>query len=482
MRRVWLAIAATALLGCNNLRDMFSAHTDTAAEAAGQNLTAQRLAVIVGGTKGIRVTREAAEFVANIWVDYTLLTQAMVQGTNLADSGAVAATMWPQIAMVKADRWFDTVLSRRQKLSPAAADSLYNTGDIRIVQHILYTVAGTASNAERQTVVRKAQGTLAKIRNGSDFGALAKAESQDVNSGRDNGYLPPNLWKRGSTVTAFDSAAWSLPPGGVSGLVETPYGYHILRRPPADEVRDRITEYLMTTVSMELDSLYRDSLATAKHLALTGSAVPLMRSAIQDPEANRHSSKAIVTYTGGKVTVGDYLRWVYAFPPQYVSQLQQAEDEQLKMFVTGIAQNTILLQQADSAGITLTPVEWAGLVQAQRVEVDSLRQMVGLGYDVNDSAVSVGERSRLAALRLDTYFDELLAGKARLRRIPPTLSAWLRRNGNFRVNEAGLLRAVELAEAQRLADSTAAVDSANRRLNAPRDSTRQPDSAGGNRR
>ena len=460
MRRVWLVLVGVVVFaGCKNFRELFSAHADVAAEAAGQDLTAQRLADIMGGTKGIRVTREAADFVANVWVDYTLFTQSLVQGVDLSDSSAVAETMWPQIAMVTADRWFDTVLSKRLNLTAGAADSLFNSGQLRVIQHILYTVPAAAPAAERQGVLRKAQSALTRIRGGADFGAIAKLESQDPGSARDSGYLPPNLWRRGSTVTAFDSAAWSLPPNGVSGLVETPYGYHILKRPAAEVVRDRLTDYLQTTVTMELDSLYRDSLATTKKLELTGSAVPLMRAALQDPEGNRRSGKAVATYRGGDLSVGDFLRWVYALPPQYVSQLQQAEDEQLKQIASVFAQNAILLEQADSAHIGITSTEWAGLVQEHRAEIDSLRNSLGLGGEISDSSVSLGERSKLAALRLDTYFNDLVSGKARLRRMPATLSAWLRRQGNYRVNEAGLLRAVELSTAKQAADSAASADS-----------------------
>ncbi|MEP7324532.1 MAG: peptidylprolyl isomerase [Gemmatimonadota bacterium] len=460
MRRVWLVLAGVVVIaGCKNFRELFSAHADVAAEAAGQELPAQRLADIMGGTKGIRVTREAADFVANVWVDYTLFSQSLVQGVNLSDSGAVAETMWPQIAMVTADRWFDTVLSKRLTFSPSSADSVYNAGQLRIIQHILYTVPSTAAAADRQAVLRKAQSALSRIHGGADFGAIAQAESQDPGSARDSGYLPNNLWKRGSTVTAFDSAAWSLPPGGVSGLVETPYGYHILKRPTAEVVRQRLTDYFQSTITMQLDSMYRDSLALARKLELTGSAVPLMRAALQDPEGNRRSSKAIATYHGGDLSVADFLRWVYALPPQYVTQLQQAEDEQLKQIVMVFAQNAILLEQADSAHIGVTATEWAGLVNEHRAEIDSLRNTLGLGHEISDSSVSVGERSKLAALRLDTYFDDLVSGKARLRRMPATMSAWLRRQGNYKISEAGLVRAVELSLAVQAADSAAAADS-----------------------
>jgi hypothetical protein len=457
MRRAWLGLGLLVVLGCNGFRDLFSAHPDQAAEAAGQELTAERLAQIMGQTKGVQITREAADFVANVWVDYTLFAQALAQRKNMSDSTTVAETMWPQIAQVKGDRWFDTVLTRRLQLPAGAADSLYNAGQLRLVQHILFTVPQGAPESDRVSSRLKAEAALTRIRGGANFGALAMTESQDFQSARDSGYLPAS--PRGSWVTSVDSAIWNLSPGAVSGLVESPYGYHIIRRPSAAEAQNRLQSYLEGQATQQLDSLYRDSVAKARGLEVTSSAVALMRGAISDPESQRSSNKKIVEFRGGGFTVADFLRWVFALPPQFVQQLRQATDDQLKEIVTLFAQNTILLQQADSAGVDLSPTEWAALQQQQRAGIDTLRLALGLGSEISDSSVSPSERAKLAALRLDTYFNDLVTGKTRVRPIPATLSAWLRRNGSYRVNEAGLARAVEIAQAKQRADSAASADS-----------------------
>ncbi len=117
-------------------------------------------------------------------------------------------------------------------------------------------------------------------------------------------------------------------------------------------------------------------------------SMALMRAALADPEPNRHSSKKIVDFKGGGFTVADFLRWVFALPPQFITQLRQATDDQLKEIATLFSQNTILLQQADSAGIGLTPLEWNGLQQQHKAEIDSLRIALGLGSEITDSSVS----------------------------------------------------------------------------------------------
>ena len=53
-------------------------------------------------------------------------------------------------------------------------------------------------------------------------------------------------------------------------------------------------------------------------------------------------------FTGGALTVKDYLRWVRALPPQYTSQLREANDTMLIKFARILTQNVLLLREADA--------------------------------------------------------------------------------------------------------------------------------------
>jgi hypothetical protein len=55
-----MVVLALALAGCNNLKDMFSARPETAAEASGQQLKVERLAKMMTSIKGVPLTREAS--------------------------------------------------------------------------------------------------------------------------------------------------------------------------------------------------------------------------------------------------------------------------------------------------------------------------------------------------------------------------------------------------------------------------------------
>jgi peptidyl-prolyl cis-trans isomerase C len=111
----------------------------------------------------------------------------------------------------------------------------YGNGDaykeIR-VRHILFGVTGTA-DVEPQR--RKAEAALAQLKAGSDFATLAKKLSTDTGSKAKGGDLG---WVTRQTPfdAQFLAAAFALKKGELSGLVQTQFGFHIIR---VDDVRTK---------------------------------------------------------------------------------------------------------------------------------------------------------------------------------------------------------------------------------------------------
>lgn len=469
MRRnvILVAVLAIGLVGCGSFRDLFSAHANVAAEAGGQELSAERLAQIMnGGGKGVRLTPETADFIANAWVDYSLLGQAVAEGRLPSDSASIAEVVWAELSEMKGSHWHDSLMAQRTSISDASVDSVYNKADIRLLQHILFTVRPKTEAAERAATRKKAEGALAQIRKGASFSGLAARLSQDPGSKPDSGYLPPG--PKGRFVPAFDSAGWSLDPGEVSGLVETAFGYHILKRPTLAEARPRVRQYLVSRAGARLDSLYMDSLARSKKLEVVKDAPAAIRSALEAPDEARRSDKAVVRYKGGALTVKDLTRWTRALPGQYVTQLRQADDAMLDRFARLVTQNVLLLDQADSAGITVTPEEWSSLRGQYESQIDSLKAEMGLVGDVTDSSVALPEREKVAALKVERYFDQLVAGKARLRPLPSSLATLMREHFSYTIHDAGVSRALELATAEKgKSDSLAGPGGAMQRAPGP---------------
>ena len=96
--------------------------------------------------------------------------------------------------------------------------------------HILLMYAGSQrSRATRSK--EEAQSQIADIgrqlEEGGDFADLAR-EHSDCGSAQAGGDL--GSFGRGQMVKAFEDAAFALEVGHTSGIVETPFGFHIIRR------------------------------------------------------------------------------------------------------------------------------------------------------------------------------------------------------------------------------------------------------------
>lgn len=116
--------------------------------------------------------------------------------------------------------------------------------------HILIRVPEKADAAARRAARAEAERVRAAAFKGEDFAALARRHSQDQGSAVNGGDL--GFVVRGQTVPAFEEAAFGLKPGQVSPVVETTFGYHVIkagehraaRTVPLDEVKGEVTEFL----------------------------------------------------------------------------------------------------------------------------------------------------------------------------------------------------------------------------------------------
>lgn len=447
MRRSLLCLTlALFATGCSGAKDLFSAHANVAAEAAGQTLSADSLAGLLTTAKGARITPETAEFLANLWVDYQLFGAGLIDGTIGTDSASVVQVMWPEITEMIGTRWHEQLMAKRTAFTPAAIDSVYgatDSGAVRVLQHFLIRVAPTASPAQRTAAERKAAGLLARVRGGASFAQVASQNTDDQASRATGGVM--NAAPRGAYVTPFDSAGWLLKPGEISGVVPTPFGFHVLRRPPLTEVREQLEQYLTFMTGRMLDSLYMDSLGTAKNLEVKSGAPAAVRAAIEDVNGHRASTKALATYDGGKLSVRDLLRWTGSMPPEFNDQLKSATDSQVSGFVRALAQNVLLLEDARANGVDLTAQEYQDLRAGYLAGIDTLRFALGLNSDVLDTTASKSDQERAAASTVSSYVNKLLRREVPARMVPGPLASFLRDRMSSGVNMAGVSRSVELA-------------------------------------
>lgn len=136
-------------------------------------------------------------------------------------------------------------------------------------RHILKMVEPNASAIERDKKKKELEEVLRALKSGSDFSDLAMKYSDDPSkiTGGDLGYFT-----RGRMVKPFEDAAFALKPGEVSGIVETQFGYHIIkledRQPartiPYEEIKSVISENISMQKRQDaageyIDGLYKNS-------------------------------------------------------------------------------------------------------------------------------------------------------------------------------------------------------------------------------
>jgi peptidyl-prolyl cis-trans isomerase D len=107
----------------------------------------------------------------------------------------------------------------------------YRTGDQVNVRHILIKTplpdaSGKIDPNGVEAARKKAEDVLKQVKAGGDFSKLAAQYSEDTASAKNGGSIG---WiGRGRTVPEFEKAAFGLPKGGTSDLVQSSYGFHII--------------------------------------------------------------------------------------------------------------------------------------------------------------------------------------------------------------------------------------------------------------
>lgn len=98
----------------------------------------------------------------------------------------------------------------------------------RRASHILISVSADASDAEKADARAKAEQLLQQVKqNPQGFAELARQHSQDPGSAANGGDL--GFFARNTMVKAFEDAIFAMSPGDISDVVETDFGFHIIR-------------------------------------------------------------------------------------------------------------------------------------------------------------------------------------------------------------------------------------------------------------
>lgn len=166
-----------------------------------------------------------------------------------------------------------TELGSKIVVTPEQINDFYQKNPTQFLQpervrasHILIGFPENADAAAKSATRTKAEGVLKEVQAGKDFAALARQHSTDTGSGAQGGDL--GYFSQGQMVPPFDQAAFSMKPGQTSELVETQFGFHIIRvadhqaagTVPLDGVRDDVKQFLEQQTRQQVTASFVETL------------------------------------------------------------------------------------------------------------------------------------------------------------------------------------------------------------------------------
>jgi peptidyl-prolyl cis-trans isomerase D len=108
----------------------------------------------------------------------------------------------------------------------------YRQGKKVNARHILIKVADSASDDDKKAARTKIEAARARVTGGEDFAKVAQEVSED-SSAKDGGSL--GFFGEGAMVKPFEEAAFAMKAGEVSDVVESKFGYHVIK---VDEIQE----------------------------------------------------------------------------------------------------------------------------------------------------------------------------------------------------------------------------------------------------
>jgi hypothetical protein len=252
-------------------------------------------------------------------------------------------------------------------------------------RHVLVRAPENATAAQRDSVKRLAESIRQQAAGGADFAALAQRYSEDPGSKGQGGDL--GYFGRGQMAPPFEQAAFALQPGQVSPVVETQFGWHVIkledrRQQELGQQKEQFRQFMVQRNQQTAAKRFVDSLTTASNLKVEGDAPKQVRDLAKspgEPLRGRAASRALVTFNGGRFTTGDFQTLVASAPPEALQQISQAPDSLIQSFLKEQSQQKLLLAEARKRGIQPSQTDVQQLREQARQVVLQAVQLSGIG-------------------------------------------------------------------------------------------------------
>jgi hypothetical protein len=420
--------------------------TDLAARVGDRGLTVERLAEILGRLRGPAVDTSLARQVTQWWVEYQVFAERVVAGDSMLDSATVVEVLWPQARAQVLARWRQQLFADQLPLDSASLDSVYQAGDYRLIQHVLFQAPVRGSAEARERARTRGEALRRQLTGGLTWDA-AQRQNDDLAARGQRGSV--GVITRGQTEPEFEQAAFALEPGAISLLIATSFGYHIVRRPPLREVRAEYRAAVEPLVAERLDSLHIRELVKQWRLAVRPGGLEQVRAAVRDPFRYQHAETVFATHDRGNFTLADVVRWLAAVPDWIHTRAERDPERSLSLFLDMMMGYELLYREALDHGVTTSPDELAELKRQLAGRLSQVQTTLGIFPPSPGDSLDRQELARRAAEKIDAYFNALPNDWQRFARVPPTLAVRLKQETRWGIYRRGIecsvRRARELA-------------------------------------
>ncbi|HUF75255.1 MAG TPA: peptidylprolyl isomerase [Longimicrobiales bacterium] len=369
-KSAWLAAALVAPLSA--CADDAAAPT-LVARAGDYSLTVDQVVELLQDEESLPTQAAVVESLAELWIDYTLLADAVADDTTFSDLDFRAYVR----QQVERDMVFqlrdsviqvDTVISADELRELYAADS--PEVEMR-ARHIMLTLPFEATAAQRDSVRASLEQIRERIVAGTPFEDVARQVSQDRGSAAAGGDL--GFFSRGDLVRPFEDAVLALEPGELSEVVETPMGYHLIRLEERraqdfEEIAPSFRQRVQADRTVAAESLFIAGLEGSSPPQLAEEALTVTRELARNPGtrlSRRAAGRPLVTWEGGVYEVGELQQLLQYEQPPMRDQVAAGTDEDLESFLRSLARRKMLVTEATRSGL-----------EPNRARVDSLANVV----------------------------------------------------------------------------------------------------------
>lgn len=259
-------------------------------------------------------------------------------------------------------RLFTEISLRELGIDEAGLEALYAAAPEYelTVRHLVILSERWRPAEERQRARARAEEALREVQGGADFVDVASRYSEEPGAAERGGLLEPG--RRGTWVDEFWQTAVALEPGAISGVIETTYGYHVLRLEarqvvPLEEVRYEVIDRLV--------DLERARPAADAWIARYTAGLQLEESAALDwRRGSLPGDAALATWPGGAFRGADLDVYLSMLDAEAAARFREASDDTYLEVVRALARNAMLMAYAGELGLRLSERETAEMVES----------------------------------------------------------------------------------------------------------------------